>query len=680
MNKKNLALLLLIFTIVFTGSLQTMAEDDGFSMQTSPMSDPVKVVKIDSTEYSSLKEAVNSAKVGDTITVIVPELTLSEYTNIPGSKKLTLDLNGNKMIFATDNPGYANINVSAGGSFSIRNGKITAEDLNKDGKTSGGIDASNVDFYMDGVEAYNMTTNKSGGVLSINNDNYDPIVKITNSNFHNNEAAISGGAISIRNSNMGGYHGTYSILGCTFKDNLAVDKANAYGAAFGGAIHISTTGKIIIKDNEIIGNEAHSDNIYGSWANFKWSCGGGMYISSNVNAPAKADVTLEDNIISKNKAQLMGGGVYLELTKTKPKNDEIHINSGLFSENYCDYAGGGLDYSAHNQPVLQMENVIITGNKSHSGGGVWACPTSRVRSHSTLGAAIIENKLIKNPADKIYPHSGTDIRFEGSDTKIDRISENNNPDYNTVTVQDRTFLGKKVNWYADEPDALYEPGNPVLTPDRYTDRNTSFGLYGEIVAGKDWYEQHKKEAKVIFIGNEAGKRGGAISTNSDIDFGQPNMDVDLKVTKKWLDKRGTELKENIPESVNVKLVRNDAKGGKLDLETIELNAENHWMWSFENLPSKGYINGELVEFSYDVVELGIPKGFKSKIKKIKSKEQIGYEYLIENTKEEIPKTPKEKKKTVVKTGDESTLNYLVFSTLTLGGLIYLLSRRKSTEN
>lgn len=680
--KKQLAFLMLTLILIFSGFVQVMAENDPvesssnaienqknegrLEIKNSPPSDPINVVKIGSTEYTSLKDAVKAAHEGDTITVIVKELRLTEYTNIPGTKKLTLDLNHNKIIFAADKPTYHNINIDAGGYFTIKNGTITAEDIDKDTRTSAGISVTNSDLYMDHIEAYGMKSYANGGVLDIDNNEHDPTVEITNSKFHDNEAARCGGAINISNSNLGGFYGKYSILGCDFENNLAFDNAGSYGAAFGGAICISSTGTILIKGNNISNNEARADNIYGSWANFKWSCGGGMYISSNVNAPAKANVTLEGNTISSNKAQFMGGGVYLELTKSSPKNDEIHINSGLFSYNTSEYAGGGLDYSAHNQPLLKMENAIITGNESYSGAGVWACPTSRVRTHSTLGAAIIGNKLIKTPDEKIYPFSGNDIRFEGSDTKIGGISDNNNPAKNTMTVQDRTFVGSKVNWYADDPENPYKPENPILTPDQYTNRSTSFGLHGEIVADKDWYEKHEKEAKIFFIGNKATKRGGAISTNSEIDFGQPN-DVDLKVSKKWLNNDGSELKKNLPKFVKVKLVRKDAKGGSFDLETVKLNADNQWTYKFENLPSKGYVNGEVTEFSYEVVEVSKIKGFKCEIKKIKSKDKIGYEYSIENTKEK----PEEH----VKTGDSTPIKGLTIGTSILVGMLYIVTRR-----
>lgn len=616
---------------------KNQSEEAKKAVRRLPQSNGVNVVKIGTTEYESLNEALNKANVGDTIEVIVPELKISEIIDIPSAKKLTLNLAGNKLILACDKTAKHNISVEKGGSFSIINGKITAEDVNNDGNTCAGISVKNSNFTMDRIEAYGLKSETGGGVIYVyHNEDDKPItVTIKNSNFHDNQGYVSGGAIRILNSNLGGYYGKYYILNNKFTKNKAFDNSDSYGMAFGGAVAIDTTGEIVIKGNEVSENEAYTKNKYGSWADFNWSCGGGMSLKSELNAPKKGKFTLEDNIFTKNKAQFFGGGIYFQLSENV-KKDELHLKSGLFSENYAGYAGGGIDYSAHAQPLAIMNNVIITGNKAPAGGGVWACPTARVRNHSTFGAAIIENKL-DELVDPIYGNSGTDVRFEGSDTKIKSILKLNDPNYHKVSIQDRTFMGNKVNWYADETNARYQAGDPVLTPDKYTNRSTSFGILGKIVADKDWYEKHKKEAEIIFIGNVAGRRGGAISTNSDIDFGQENLDVEVNVHKKWMQNDGTEIDEGLPKFAEVKLIRKDSNGGTYDLETVKLSKDNNWTYKFENLPSKGYVDGTVLDFSYEVVEVNTPDGFTSKVKNITPKDDAEYEYDIVNTKTDIPK-------------------------------------------
>ena len=368
------------------------------------------------------------------------------------------------------------------------------------------------------------------------------------------------------------------------------------------------------------------------------------------------------------------------------RNDKLTIKSGIFAYNKSEFSGGGLDLSLHNQPLVVLKNVIISQNKAAAGAGVWACPTSRVRTHSTLGATIIGNVLNQGTENAVYGISGSDVQFEGYDTKYRSTLTNNNPEYHKMTVQDRTFLGNKVNWYADDLENLYKKGDSILEPDKYTNRSSSFGLYGEILAGKDWYEQHSKSAKLIFIGNEAKYRGGAIATNTDIDFGEEN-DVNVNVAKAWKDEDGQKLTKDVPKEVSVKLIREDSDGGKYDLETIKLNDENNWTHVFENLPSKGILEGKEVDFSYTVEEVNVPEGYEANLKTMEATEEAQYEFLLENQKKPPeppkppePKTPSEPK--TPETGDNDSANILYFAAIIFSLLIVnrILNKNKNKSN
>ena len=119
-------------------------------------------------------------------------------------------------------------------------------------------------------------------------------------------------------------------------------------------------------------------------------------------------------------------------------------------------------------------------------------------------------------------------------------------------------------------------------------------------------------------------------------------EVNVKVTKSWIDETGKALTEGIPKDVSVKLVRKDSNGGRYDLETIKLNAGNNWSYIFSKLPSKGVIDGKDVDFSYTIVEVDIPKGFKANIKTVDSTDGVQYEFILKNQKKppEPPKPPK----------------------------------------
>ena len=85
-----------------------------------------------------------------------------------------------------------------------------------------------------------------------------------------------------------------------------------------------------------------------------------------------------------------------------------------------------------------MDNEIISGKKAPTGAGVWCCPTSRVRNHTTYGAAILDNEL-DHRERTAYLISGTDVRFEGKDTIYKSILEGNKPDYQKLPYKIEHF-------------------------------------------------------------------------------------------------------------------------------------------------------------------------------------------------------------------------------------------------
>lgn len=446
------------------------------------------IIKIGENEYLTLVEAINAAKTGDTLILTGGNMTIDKTVTIQAEKNLTLDLNGNTLISHIESSQSTMLVVQLArdsevvGSFTVKNGYLTAEDTNEDGITGGAIRSTNSNLTIDSIEAYNFNKTTSGGVVQ-SSTNEPANITINNCNFYDNSAVDRGGAIAI-NSNS---PNSVTVISNNKVTNNKVEGSNY---SHGGGFYFDGMGELLISDNLIEGNKA-SVNIttHGHY----WSHGGGLSIS-NQASNSGLEVTLKNNQIKKNEAQLFGGGIYFMLTKSS--GDVINLESGTFEENHSGYAGGAIDYSVHGQPTLVLKNALITQNKSPQGGGIWACPTARTMTYSTLGGAIIENELIN---DLKFSMTGHDIRFEGSDTRFPGLLESNNPAYHRMTIQDRTFLGDKINWYADEPGDLYEPGDPVLSPDYYTDRHTSFGLYGEITENENWYQSHNSEARLIFI-------------------------------------------------------------------------------------------------------------------------------------------------------------------------------------
>lgn len=574
-------------------------------------------IKIGNTSYPSLEAAILAAQAGDTLVLSGGDLIISQTVSVPAGKNLTLDLGGNALISQIDIPNHRMLSVtSAAGAFTLKNGRLTAQDTNGDGMTGGAIYSSRSNLTLERIKADNFKTSAEGGVVYVAGSSSSNIeVLISGCDFHDNSAFGNGGAISLSSLSPAS---KAQIINNTISNNSVRGNTHSYG----GGISLCGKGSYTVSGNTIDSNQASTNNLYDG---FHWSHGGGMHIESPVGSREAMHVTLENNIISNNQTQLFGGGMYFNMTKSY--GDTIDLKSGVFSQNHSGYAGGAIDYSIHGQPTLVLRNALFTGNKARAGGGIWACPTARTISYSTLGGVILENLLDEGSVPSVYQPTGHEVRFEGSDTKIPGILAENDPSYHRMTVFERTFLGDKVNWYADEPGDLYEPGDAPADPGYYTDRPTSFGLYGELVSPLGWYNRHKPSALLIFEGNTAGRRGGAISTNSDIQIGEEG-DVSLSVSKKWLDNAGAPLSGKLPASVDVQLIRKDSKGGAYPLETVQLTSANGWSHTFTKLPAKGRVNGEVLSFTYTVKEARV-SGFSTAYETVSPSEMV-----ITNTSED----------------------------------------------
>ncbi len=553
-------------------------------------------------EYSSLEEAFSAAQTGNTLILTGGDLTLTNRVVVPVEKNLTLDLDGNTLISQIDIASYEMLSLSTPstalipGSFSLINGKLTAVDVNGDGKTGGAIRSRNTNLTVDGVEAFNFHKSGDGGVIFAEDAGKANEILITNNNFHNNSAGSSGGAVRVETTSQ---DSVIKMMNNTIAENI-VASSGIY--SYGGGASFSCVGTLVISDNVIDANKVSSGTLN---SGHYWSHGGGLSITSRSSSSPQKNltVTLENNHISNNETQLYGGGIYFFLHKNY--GDVLNLNSGVFDGNHSGNSGGAIDYSVHGQPTLILKNVLISKNGAPQGGGIWACPTARTICYSTLGGAILENNLIMSEK---YNETGHDIRFEGYDTTIPGILTDNDPVYHRMTIQERTFLGDQVHWYADDPGDLYEPGDPILTSNMYTNRASSFGLYGEIALATDWYNTHFPEAQLIFINNTAGSRGGAISTNSDTIIGDPE-DVGLSVSKKWLDFDGAVLADGLPSFVEIRLIRQDIEGGIVPLETVKLIADNNWQHTFTGLPCYGLVNGRILPFTYTAIEESKVPGF-----------------------------------------------------------------------
>lgn len=635
-------LLASMFLFIGLNVLQLFANEEGTNIPELNSS----VITIGEQGFDDFQSAIEKAENGDTLRLVRGPLIVKSTIKVPANKNLIVDLNEQVLISSLDTSKDSSLfDINGNGEFTIKNGTLKAEDQDNDGFTGRAINSYGVSLNVDNIVASGFKSYAKGGVINVE-ENGDPInIKITNNKFSGNSAKESGGAIRISTKSK-------DAVTLISNNELSKNNVNAGTYSFGGAISFVGKGRLEILKNNIFSNSSSVNEK--SYYDLYWSHGGGLSIESDVNNKVSLDVVLDKNIIIGNRAQIFGGGIYFNLTQSN--GDSLDIRSGIFKDNHSEFSGGAIDYSVHGQPTLKLKNFVMTANEAPTGAGIWACPSSIIDSHSTLGGAVIGNKMIEVEAYPGYLPSGRDITFEGSDTEVPDINVNNNPAINTATVIDRTFLGDKVTWYADDRDKLFEIGDKPIDIKDYTDRETSFGLYGELNS-EEWYTKHKEQAALVFENNTAGVRGAGISTNSPIQIGEPG-DLELKVNKKWLDKEGKELVDSLPDEINVQLIRNDENGSMHELEIVSLSQENNWEHIFKNLPAQGWLNGKVQKFKYSIKELPV-SGYTSEIS---GNEKDGFTIINKKEPEETTSTSTTTTTTTTTTNTTTTTGATTTST------------------
>ena len=477
-----------------------------------------------------------------------------------------------------------------GGAVFAKNATITCDNVTFDNNSVC------IDHKADSIEFC------GGGAIYADNSD----VTIKNSTFINNEAMeANGGAIYLDQHSKGTIQNN-TFTGCTAVAGPSyTDVANQISDGAGGAIYCRIAGEVGIYDNKIIGCTAER--------------GGGIC----VRASNESDITIDRNTIQNCKANYRGGGVSFINVPVAQKESEAVAYASFSKESHiqlltgeisgCEAGiGGGIDYTGHGMEPLYLTNVIITGNKavhatndSH-GGGIWACPWSKTTSYSTLGGAIYGNS-----AD-----AGDDVLYEGSDSKDawalingDKYDRNSSK----MTLSSRALGGGKITWFDDYTNAgTTTPADSSL----YTNTDKTFGVRGELSA-ENAQRAEAMANKLVIKNNKATSTlhpyGGGIATNSQIVIGLEGHDKSVTVTKSW-------SQETHPDSATVTLMQKDADNKSVALETVTLNEENGWTYTFKNLPGAYTAsNGDVKDYTYSVSETAI-SGWTASIKEVDDKD------------------------------------------------------------
>ena len=583
---------------------------------------PIKMEK----EVSTLEELQKAITDSATKNIAVKEtIELPEDTNLDLSgKNIYRHKENTQAVFAISAPNVTmsggiidgqNVRAEAPLISITKNGSLTLSNvtlqkaINKKlnggaiSVTEGVLSCDSVKFNNNTVEGNIKDENYRNGGAAVYG--CKSTINIKDSYFEKNEALYcNGGAVYFDLGSKGTFQGN-TVTDCQAISGDRITTQGTMSSGFGGAISCCGSGKVELIENTV--------------TNCSAARGGGIYVL----ADTISDITIDKNIIQGCKASYRGGGLALINTQAAKdtagadrENNRIKLKSGKIS-GCTAWWGGGIDYSTHGMNPLYLTNVIITGNSAEAttnkdmghGGGIWACPVSQTTTYSTLGGAIYGNSAAK----------GDDVMYEGIDTQDSYALQNSESAAmaeSVMNVSPRALGGGKITWFADYNGEYSAGTSKPAASETYTNVKNSFGLHGEL-SKDNATRAGQAENKLVIANNTATNSlhayGGGIATNSQIVIGLEGHDKSVTVTKNW-------SQETHPDSATVTLMQKDADNKSVALETVTLNKENRWTYTFENLPGAYTAsNGDVKDYTYSVSETAI-SGWTASIKEVDDKD------------------------------------------------------------
>lgn len=476
------------------------------------------------------------------------------------------------------------VNVSGNSAiFNLQGGKIQNNTSNYQGENSDFAFCAPVRV---GAKA---TVNMSGGSIENNYISYE---------VHNDDGKVTNWSSDYANYSSSGifvsYSGTVNMTGGSIQDNMAFR---------GSAIHVYGQGTVNISDSANIFNNSCGEYTSltapyiedyraagavfieaggtlnmagGTISNNKGGSGGGVALVSAWEKGIESVQTkynMTGGSISNNIA-IVGGGIY-------SYSNGVNITSGNIINNTATSLGGGIysEGNSTNYSTVHLKNVVVYDNiAACEGGGLWTCPTGNAVIYVTEGGAIYNNSA----------------NFTGSDFTAaagDDIASGSANDY-SMTLATRILGGGIIQYYRDGGLQVGSP-YPVVdtTVERYDVKNTDaepiesvrdlsgcFALKSQ-AEGIALAESLAQSSGVVISGNKA-SYGGGIGANGGVEIGTDSVLKEISVEKQWDDDNNSA--EVRPDSVTVYL-----KNGETIIETVKLNAQNEWRYTFKDLPRDG---------------------------------------------------------------------------------------------
>lgn len=396
-----------------------------------------------------------------------------------------------------------------------------------------------------GVFVRNGTLNIAGGII------------------RNNEAVQGGGVFAIYQSTVnltaGSIEGNHSLCG-----DARPQKGYGGGVCLWDGPHMTMSGGSIVNN--------HAD-----------MAGGGVSVGTRYCAENDAATfTMAGGLIDGNISDGCGGGIYVQCGYPEGGNSMsgkgtysiARITGGTISNNTMTdqsnvdnrFGGGGIyvngygeQYGFHNGE-LYLENVEISGNTAdRSGGGLAACPVSKVKVWVNNGAVLFGNDA--SDAREIYILSS---QYLGA--------HSGNPPYE---ISPSMLGGGAYKWfYSDGTEVPLNELAGILD----AAQNQSLRLDNGLSADDAAVQTALSLAKAHIVNNYSATSGGGIGSNGSVFIGSSPDTTQIEAAKVWNDDDDAEGVR--PSSVTFELYRN---GQYMGFQVV--SADDGWKTRFSGLPT-----------------------------------------------------------------------------------------------
>ena len=326
--------------------------------------------------------------------------------------------------------------------------------------------------------------------------------------------------------------------------------------------------------------------------------------------------------------------IYFDTAYSKNNNGSYTIHNygnPVGTNETVDFSAGKVIWNFYNvNPGMQINNV-------QNMTGAIIAPGASVKAKNMNGTVIADNILIEGETHRT-DFTGTTIPFSAkiyATKNVDGFAPTENDDkfsfqlsewdvYRWVPIQTKQNNGKDitfdeisygdgdvgVHWYklmelkGENPKYQYDSTEYVIKVTVTKNGNTINADYERYKINAEKYDQ-------VWINN--GKLEVACNHTKEIIYENQilfnnSANTSISVEKKWLDIDGTEIGDNLPESITVQLYQtvSDMSQGKPYGNPVVLKKDNGWRYTWEELP-KANESGQSVYYYVTEAEV---QGFK----------------------------------------------------------------------